>query len=247
MPSFPEPGSTELEAVPSPPSSEGADLPFRGESRSNDTISFWVRELQTGNRAAASVLWERYKIPLTQFGRSLLDSRVRRTFDENDFASVSFHRFLQVLERGTTREIQSREQAWRLLSKIAKNLMLDEVDAQQAQKRGGGKIHGDSLFFSREWGQEEGLWGTAIEESCLIDTEEFHQFLDGLGDATLKAIALALFQGVPKAVIASSSSVSVRTVERKLVLLKRLWDSRSEHSELEISSDTKNFGSKSAA
>ena len=54
--------------------------------------------------------------------------------------------------------------------------------------------------------------------------EECERLLTMLNDATLRAIALLKFEGYENEEIASRQVCALRTVERKLALIRNLWE-----------------------
>ena len=53
--------------------------------------------------------------------------------------------------------------------------------------------------------------------------EECRRLLDGLGDAELRAVAVAKMEGHRNADIAARLEVTERTVERRLGVIRKLW------------------------
>lgn len=58
--------------------------------------------------------------------------------------------------------------------------------------------------------------------------DEFQRLLEVLDDDTLRLIALSKLEGDTNDQIGRKLSVSLRTVERKLELIRRIWQSRPE-------------------
>ncbi len=54
--------------------------------------------------------------------------------------------------------------------------------------------------------------------------EEFQERLEGLGDQELQEIAVLKMQGESNAEIADRRGCTLRTVERKLALIRKIWE-----------------------
>ena len=61
-------------------------------------------------------------------------------------------------------------------------------------------------------------------EFAAIAAEECRRLLDHLGDAELQALAVAKMEGYSNNEIAAQQNCSVRTIERRLFLVRRKWE-----------------------
>jgi len=146
-----------------------------------------------------------------------------------------------------------RDSLWPLLVAITANKSVDLIRHENRQKRGGtgggaggdggggagaGSSDGDS--GSRDGSPENDLRtrGEAVDISELLSTEptpelasEFAELferlmrkLDEADDPELKLIAVRRMQGESAAEIAADLGCVKRTVERKVTLIRRLWE-----------------------
>src|SRR5262249_61877593 len=94
------------------------------------------------------------------------------------------------------------------------------------QKRGGGRVAGESAL---EGPDREG--DAFAQLACPAPTPEFaalladecRRRLDGLRDETLRRIALLKMEGDTDAEVAEQLDVGLRTVVRKLNLIRKAW------------------------
>ena len=103
---------------------------------------------------------------------------------------------------------------------------VDIIRRQNAIKNGGGRIRqesvlranpaADCIFDSMEDGQETPDLVVAMRES-------FQLLLEKLQDSELKEIALAKLDGLENAEIAGELNCSLRTIERRLKLIRKIW------------------------
>jgi RNA polymerase sigma factor (sigma-70 family) len=185
---------------------------------SDGSVTRWIGQLQAGDAAAAQPLWERYFCNLVELARRKLLGARPRAADEEDVALSAFDSFCRGLERGRFPDLKDRDNLWKLLvvltARKASHLLRDE----QRFKRGGGiKAEADELkhAISQELSPE---FAVELTENC-------QRLLDKLGDEELRTIALRKMEEYTTEEIARELNCAPRTVERRLRLIRRLWES----------------------
>lgn len=103
---------------------------------------------------------------------------------------------------------------------------VDQKRRDGAKKR---KLLGESALIgsdsaSDERGIEQVVGDAPTPELVAIMTEEFRRLLDRLGDPELEELALGKMEGYTNDEIADQHECSVRTVERRLQLIRKKWD-----------------------
>jgi DNA-directed RNA polymerase specialized sigma24 family protein len=185
----------------------------------------WILALANGDDAAAQRLWERYYGQLVQLAARKLPAAARRAADEEDVALSAFDSFCQGVQRGRFPRLSDEGDLWRVLVVITARKAADLAQHQRRQRRGGGNVRGDSAFpgagGAAGWEQVVGNEPTP-EFSCQV-RDELEQRLAQLGDPLLAQIALAKLEGHTNEEIARLLNVVPRTIERKLVLIRRRW------------------------
>ena len=76
---------------------------------------------------------------------------------------------------------------------------------------------------SSERGIEQVIGDEPTPEFAVTIMEEYERLLVGLGDETLRTVAQLKFEGNSNAEIAQRLECSLRTVERKLWVIRRKW------------------------
>src|SRR5262245_42451612 len=104
------------------------------------SVTIWLGDLQQGGDAAAQRLWERYFDRLVHEARNRLKGRPRAVADEEAAALSAFDSFCQGTAAGRYPQLADRDDLWRLLVVIAQRKVADQVRAERAQKRGGGRV-----------------------------------------------------------------------------------------------------------
>jgi RNA polymerase sigma factor (sigma-70 family) len=187
---------------------------------SEGSVSLWLEQLKAGDPDAAQKLWERYFRRLVGLARLKLRGTPRRAASEEDVALSAFASFCRGVERGRFPQLYDRDNLWHLLVVITSRKSAHHLRRQQQQKRGGGaELHDLERIVSRE----------PTPEFAAEVAEECRRLLDRLGDAGLEAVALWKMEGYTNEEIAAQLGCAPRSVERKLRLIRSLWDEETSH------------------
>jgi DNA-directed RNA polymerase specialized sigma24 family protein len=195
---------------------------------SADSVTHWLALLQAGDRAAVGPLWERYFRRLVGLARQKLRARPNGLADEEDVALSAFDSFCRGAEQGRFPRLEDRDDLWRLLLVIAARKVAHHARDAAREKRGGGKVLAEADLARDEAGGGEALLARVMGNEPAPDfaaevAEEWRRLLDRLGDDTLRTIAVMRMDGHTVEEIADHLGVSVRTVERKLVVIRDCW------------------------
>jgi DNA-directed RNA polymerase specialized sigma24 family protein len=195
----------------------------------SSSITYWVQQLQAGQRQAAQRLWEAYFTRLVGLTRAKLRAGPRRAADEEDVALSAFDSFCRAAEQGRFPRLEDRDDLWQLLVLIASRKAANLITHERRQKRGGGKAV-QSLDEPAGADSDAGaLFGELIgrEPDPALATqvaEECQRLLDVLGSEELRQVALAKLEGRTNAEVAADPGRAIGTVERKLKLIRGIWD-----------------------
>ena len=192
------------------------------------SVTHWLGALKGGDAAAAQRLWERYFDRLVRLARAKLGAMPRGAADEEDVALSAFHSFCRGAARGRFPRLDDRDNLWRLLVTITARKALDQVRRQARQKRGGGRM----LIGSAQAGGEDDTDGAGLEQVvgqeptpqfAAMVADECRRLLAALDDETLRQVALLRMEGYSNEEIAARVDCSLRTVSRKLALIRKAW------------------------
>jgi DNA-directed RNA polymerase specialized sigma24 family protein len=195
---------------------------------SEGSVSHWIGALKEGDAEAAQRLWERYFDALVRLARAKLGAIPRRDADEEDVALSAFHSFCQGAADGRFPQLDDRYGLWRLLVKVTLRKALDQSERQRRKKRGGGRTRGESVLIEkhsdeREAGIEQIVGREPTPEFAAMVADECRRLLEALGDETLRRIAVLRMEGYGDAEIAAQLGCGLRTVGRKLELIRKAW------------------------
>jgi DNA-directed RNA polymerase specialized sigma24 family protein len=182
------------------------------------SVTLWIGRLRAGDPDAAGPLWERYFQRLVGLARARLRGAPRRVSDEEDVALSAFESFCRAAAEGRFPRLGDRDDLWRLLVTFTARKALHLVRDQGRQKRGGGAPR------PGEEGVDQLIGDEPTPEFAAQVAEECRRLLDSLGDPGLRALALWKMEGYTNDEIAARLDCAPRTVERKLRLIRRIWE-----------------------
>jgi DNA-directed RNA polymerase specialized sigma24 family protein len=188
---------------------------------SNGSVTYWIGQLKAGDAAAAQPLFERYFARMVRLARARLRGRPGRVANEEDAASEAFASFCRRAEQGKFPQLKDSDDLWRLLVVITARKVIDQVERARRQKAGGGKVRGESAWG--DGGIEEVIGAEPTPAFAAQTAEEYQRLLALLPDDTWRQVAVWKLEGNTNAEIAAKLPCVERTVERKLDVIRSLW------------------------
>ena len=179
------------------------------------SVTRCIADLKAGEASAAERLWQAYFQRLVGLARKKLGPRGRPLADEEDVALSAFKSLCLGAVRGRFPELRDRDNLWPLLVVLTAHKATDLIKHEHRQKRGGGHRPDDGLeaVLSREPTPE---FSAMVAENCA-------RLLDRLEPA-LRQIAQLRLDGYTNIEIAARLGCALRTVERRLELIRRIWN-----------------------
>lgn len=190
------------------------------------SVTRWIGELKAGDdQDAANFLWHRFHKRLLWLARKQLGGTSRRVTDEEDVVAEALAALLRGVQDDRFPKLHDRKSLWSLLTSITEHKAIDQMRRNGTEGRGGGNVAGESGFGDR------GIGGVVDNEPtpefAAQWSEEFSRLLarlDDEGDKTLRPIAIANLEGFTKNEISERLVISLRSVERKLRLVRQIWE-----------------------
>jgi RNA polymerase sigma factor (sigma-70 family) len=190
------------------------------------SITYWVQQLQAGQSAAATELWERYYDRLVGLARQKLRTSSKRVVDEDDVVIDVFDSLCRGVQAGRFPKLNDGDDLWQIMVMLTARKAVNQRKHHHRLKRGGGRLRGESVFQTPE-GQTAGIneivGKEPTPEFAEMVGEESRRLLEMLPDDTLRTIAIAKLHGYENAEIAQQLNVQTRTIERKLHLIRQIW------------------------
>lgn len=208
------------------------------------SVSTWLHEFKAGDREAAAKLFERYFEQLVALARKRLGSTSRRVADEEDVALSAFESFCRAVEQHQYAQLEDRNDLWKLLFTITERKAIDQIQSQARRKRGSGMVRGDSVFLT-PGNQAERMGGFetfASDEPTPADAAELTDLVcrlfEVLDDPRLRQIAQMKIDGHTNEEIGKALKCSRATVERRLGLIRTMWEQLLQETPTETSRDS---------
>lgn len=181
-----------------------------------DSVTQWLGQLRDSRREqAAENLWNRYLRDLLGVARNKLGATPKAVADEHDVAVTAFMALLDGVQRDRFSRLNDRNDLWQVLVMLTERKAFSQRRAQRAQKRGGGR---SPQQIPLDLASPE-----PTPELAVGLAEEYHRRLAELPDDLEREIAVKRLQGYSNRQIAESLDIPLRTVERKLNLIRRTW------------------------
>jgi RNA polymerase sigma factor (sigma-70 family) len=140
--------------------------------------------------------------------------------DAEDIVQEAFASFIKAAKLGRFPDFKDRDDLWRLLFSITKR---KAIDLRRKESRR--KASGESAFHSpdnEKAGIQEIPADLSEEEAARLLSESMEEALKRL-PPELRQYALAKLEGYTNQEIAEMFGVALRSVERKLHLIRRTW------------------------
>lgn len=188
------------------------------------SVTYLLRNLNSGDRAAAEGMMRRFMPRLIGLARKTLTNRPQRHADAEDAVQSALVSFWQHLNQGDFPGPFDRENLWNLLGLITVRKAQRHARRERAEKRGGGKVLGENDLAARgtdpdrPFRLEETLAGVPAPDFDL----ECEELLLSLDDE-LRQFAMLRLLGHTTAEIAAELGCTQRKVQRKIALIGLRW------------------------
>ncbi len=194
---------------------------------SEGSVTGWLDGAKAGRSSAAEALWGRYFPKLVRLARDKLQAI--QGADEEDVALSAMDSFLDAARNGRFPDLADREGLWRLLVQMTVRKAIDMRRHETRQRRGSGacrreadlQFHDDDATLAP---LAEVIDQIPTAEVAALMTEQYLRLLDLLGDDELRRVAVARMEGYTNQEIAAKMDCAVRTVERRLNLIRMKWE-----------------------
>jgi DNA-directed RNA polymerase specialized sigma24 family protein len=192
-----------------------------------ESITQWIDRLRQGDPQATSQLWDRYYARLIQFAHRALQSACRTVADEEDVVLSAFHSFYRAVQAGRFPDLKDRDDLWRILLCLTERKAIDQRRSEKALKRGAGAVVSASCLDAEKEGEAafEAASPEPTPELAALMAEQFEYLLGLLDDDTLRDIAILKMEGFGNEEIGRRLDCALRTVERKLAIIRAAWKS----------------------
>jgi DNA-directed RNA polymerase specialized sigma24 family protein len=196
----------------------------------DSTVTLWMRQLMAGEvDGSVQRLWERYYVRLVKLARVKLGNCPRRIADEEDVALSAFESFRQGAAQARFPQLNDRDDLWRLLVTITARKAYKLRLRLSRKKRGGNAVLDEAAlkeagYDSVNAGLDQFLSNEPSPEFAAQAAEEYQRLITLLPRPELRAIAQMKMQGFTNKEIAQELDCALRSVERRLRVIRSLWN-----------------------
>jgi DNA-directed RNA polymerase specialized sigma24 family protein len=192
------------------------------------SVTEWLQRLKAGDSAAGGQLWGRYVERLVRLASRKLGDAPKKVADEEDVVLSAFHAFLRGVSDRRFARLDDRDDLWQVLVMLTERKAIGVRRWEQAEKRATGDVQGESAID----GQGSGAPGI----QHIADAEPTPEFAVEMADALeqrmatlrgqpeLQRIACDKLAGHTNDEIAQRQGWSLRSVERRLRLIRTIWN-----------------------
>jgi DNA-directed RNA polymerase specialized sigma24 family protein len=190
-----------------------------------DSVTVWIEDLKAGDSDAAQKLWRRYFETLVRLSRDRLRGAPKAVADEEDAALSAFDSFVRGAACGRYPRLEDRDDLWRLLVVITERKVLDQAQHERRQKRGGKVVGMPKPGDADHPGGGLACVAEAAPspEFAAMVADECRSLLGRLRDDSLRQVARLRMEGYSNEEVAVQLGCSLRTVARKIELIRRTW------------------------
>jgi len=168
-------------------------------------------------------LWSHYYDRMVRVARGRLGDKPHPALSSQDIVQIAFSEFCLQAEEGRFPELLDREGLWKLLVVIINRKAREQIRNQNRDKRGGqaglGRLDEsvadlDSALPDR---------AAAAPDANLLFQELLDRLPEKPAEVSLRDIALLALEGYTNEEIAAKLNSRLRTIERKLGIIRTIW------------------------
>lgn len=179
---------------------------------SEGSITLLYRKWRAGHTEAFGDLYARFWPRLLALANSTLAGRVQSVCDAEDALQSALFSFWEQVEQGRYQENLNRDDLWNILGLITVRKALRNQERERAYRRGGGQIGASAPQH------DPPAAGSAAEFDFWCS-----EYLEML-EPELRSFALLKLIGNKNREIAQELGCTERTVERKLHVIRAIWE-----------------------
>lgn len=189
---------------------------------------------QTGemDERSAQLLWNRFFERLCRFADRKIYDRHRRMLDPEEIAGSAMFALMDGLKKGNFHKVKDRDQLWQMLVTITGRKAINKAKHLDRDKRGGKLTRGESALGGVGLANLEQYIDECDDPAKFVEIEmTCHELLLSLPDDVYREIALMRLAGFSNQEIANKLGCSTRTIDRKLIAIREVWNEAEQNSD----------------
>jgi DNA-directed RNA polymerase specialized sigma24 family protein len=200
---------------------------FVGSKGSKSSVTIWLDRLKAGDAEATERIWNRYFLQVVRLAKWKLRGLPRGAADEEDVAIAAFNSFYRAVAKQDLPRMANRADLWRLLFAVTTRKAIDQRRRQDAARRGGTANARERPVLPVADAMLEDLLSREPDPGfATLVKDEFNRLLAQLpdDDLQLRQIVVLKLEGHTNAEVGRCCGCSMRTVERRLWLIRQTWE-----------------------
>lgn len=201
-------------------------------NENSGSVTGWIEQLKDKNPEAQRLIWQRFVSRLITYATRRMTGINSPVVDAEDIACMTFQNFFDKTP-GQFSTLVNRNDLWQILAVLAERRVVDEYRKSNAKKNGSNQLVNETRLAGQS---ESGPMtldsfaapGIQQPDFAMILSEEIETRLDSLKDDLLQKIALARMHGYRNQEIANLLGISLRSVERKLGIVREKFKKQDE-------------------
>lgn len=200
------------------------------------SVTMWLQQLREHDPDAPRRIWDRYYAQVVRLARTRLRGVPMTVSDEEDVATAAFHSFFRAIGTLSFQQLDDRSDLWQILVTLTCRKAVDYRRREAASRRGGSiSVAADceAVFQGLAGREPDPQFAVAVAEELTLLIERLPD-----DDLALRRIASLKLEGHRNEEIGEVCQCSLRTVERRLCLIRKYWESKPHSHPIESNSAT---------
>lgn len=186
-----------------------------------NSLSLCLQKLREGDEGAAERLWLDCYPRLVMLARKRLQGVRKRMADGEDVALSALNSFFKAFRKGRFPDLRDRDDLWRLLFSITSRKAID-LRRYEARRPVSTESALDNSCNNNTGIHQ--LPAADSEEAVAVQIAEELEAQLGQLAPDLQELAIAKLQGYTNPEIAENFGIALRSVERRMQLIRRKWE-----------------------
>lgn len=195
------------------------ETPFEG----SHSVTRFIEGLKADDPQAAGQIWQRFFDRLLPLARARLRGLNDKTVDEEDILVSVFDRFFQAAADQRFAELNDRDDLWQILIMLTDRRVAEQYRKSGAQKRGGDHVRRLDDLAAPGQDLRELADGDPDPRFVAAFNDSLAFALRQLVDDKAREVALLRLEGFENQEIADRLQISLSSVERKLRVVREMW------------------------
>lgn len=197
-------------------------------SNHSSDVTAWLEEAKAGGPQAFRRICDYYLNNLVRFAnRRMQHQGAIHAYGPEDAVWSGLNSFWQGMSKQRFRDLNNRNDVWQILTMLVKRKIIDRIEYDTRERRGGGNVRTESIFnFIEDGAEVEGSIDSCEDPNPATAPNIGYEILDQIDyyiqllDAPLQPIATKKISGFSNREIADELQLSERTIDRKMKLIR---------------------------